>query len=984
MNPKSSLQALVIICFTFLLVLNMRSRAAGLSPSTINSLASRAIVQSDAPCKAPAQVLTEKQNQYQLGRHIDLLKDPNGTLTIDQVSSPEFDKQFTPSQVDVPAFGYTRDVYWVRLCLDNQTPQTAQWLLDTGFPNLHFVDLYTPRPDGTGFDAKQTGILRPLSTRDLLLPHFIFDLNVPTRTTETIYLRFQNGESMTLPLTLWQPGAFSETYATELILLGLFYGALFIMLVYHLFVWYSLRGTSYLYYVFFLATGILTFACYDALAALYLWPDQYLLNRYGMPVFVFLFLASILKFTDTFLEIKERNPVIHQVILYLMAACGLLLVLVPFVSYHLLAYLYAPLALISAGVAGAAGLISWRDGYQPARFFLFSWVGFLFGVIVIVLVREGYVRSTNLSEIPLRAGILWLAAFWSISLADRINLLKSETERANRALLGSEHKLEQILEGLPLGVVMYGKDRKPNYGNRRSVEILNNPERGIVPDISAGRTPEMAINYYSLKKETTDHPYPLKEFPVYSALDGEPASADDIVADLGDRRIPLEVWASPVRDNQGNVESAVVAFQDITERKQVETELARYRKELESLVEKRTRELTAINAWLDQMNETHQTVSGARDLPGAYRKLSLLLLQLLNAQIVFIVHADQHFEHFEVSSVSQQEFAGLNEFAQKWKAIFHQNSSLYQEINTGKTVVAAAAQEAPLPGMFKDCFPELDIRSFVLAPMMTHQKVAGLLGMVLAQPVLEIPSQQVTLIEKMALDIGNLSENALLLDQAFDLAMAEERNRLARDLHDSVSQVLFSASLMAELLPQRFKRSPEAALETASELRRLTRGALAEMRTLLLELRPSGITNMPLGELLAQLIESVTSRTELAFDLNVDNIPPLPPEIQTAFYRITQEAINNVVKHAQASKIILSLSASPPIAARTIDGWTGEITMRVGDDGIGFRPDDPFIENLGLGIMRERAAAIEAQFDLKSQPGAGTEVTLVWHCPEVS
>jgi signal transduction histidine kinase len=173
-------------------------------------------------------------------------------------------------------------------------------------------------------------------------------------------------------------------------------------------------------------------------------------------------------------------------------------------------------------------------------------------------------------------------------------------------------------------------------------------------------------------------------------------------------------------------------------------------------------------------------------------------------------------------------------------------------------------------------------------------------------------------------------------------------------------------------------------METASELRRLTRGALAEMRTLLLELRPSGITNMPLGELLAQLIESVTSRTDLSFELNVENIPPLAPEIQIAFYRIAQESINNVVKHAQASKITLSLIAIPLIAARTIEGWTGEIAMRITDDGVGFRPGDPFVENLGLGIMRERAAAIDANYELESQPGEGTEVTLVWHCPEVN
>lgn len=234
MNHKSSLKALTITCFTFFLLLNREAQAAGLSQSPTNRQELPAIVQSGEPCKARPLVLTEGQNQYLLGRHIDLLKDPDGTLTIDQVSSPEFNEQFTPSQVDIPTYGYTNDVYWVRLCLDNETRQTGQWLLDTGFPNMHYVDLYTPRPDGTGFASKQTGVMRPVSTRDLLLPHFVFDLNVPARTQETLYLRFQSGASMTLPLTIWQPGAFFQTYASELLLLGLFYGALFIMLVYRL------------------------------------------------------------------------------------------------------------------------------------------------------------------------------------------------------------------------------------------------------------------------------------------------------------------------------------------------------------------------------------------------------------------------------------------------------------------------------------------------------------------------------------------------------------------------------------------------------------------------------------------------------------------------------------------------------------------------------------------------------------------------------
>jgi signal transduction histidine kinase len=232
--------------------------------------------------------------------------------------------------------------------------------------------------------------------------------------------------------------------------------------------------------------------------------------------------------------------------------------------------------------------------------------------------------------------------------------------------------------------------------------------------------------------------------------------------------------------------------------------------------------------------------------------------------------------------------------------------------------------------------------------------------------------------KKMALDIANLTRNAFLLDQSIDLAMVQERQRIARDLHDSVNQLLFSASLFSSILPKRIRRDPESAVETANELHRLTRGALAEMRALLLELRPAGITKMPLGELLTQLKEAIAGRTDLAMEVHADEIPLLPQDVQICFYRVAQEALNNVVKHASAKHILVYLTANPPIVSQDVEDWHAQIQLIVKDDGIGFDPETLGYEHFGLGIMQERSSAIGAQFQLKSKPGDGTEVTLIW------
>src|SRR5690606_6306783 len=150
-------------------------------------------------------------------------------------------------------------------------------------------------------------------------------------------------------------------------------------------------------------------------------------------------------------------------------------------------------------------------------------------------------------------------------------------------------------------------------------------------------------------------------------------------------------------------------------------------------------------------------------------------------------------------------------------------------------------------------------------------------------------------------------ENARLREQVQRSAVAAERNRLARDLHDAVTQTLFSTSLIADVLPRLWDRNQEEGKRRQAELRELTRGALAEMRTLLLELRPAALTEAKLADLLPQLAEAVTGRARLPVTVAVHGEAQLPLEVKLAFYRIAQEALNNVAKHSQAAQAAVEL-----------------------------------------------------------------------------
>ena len=216
-------------------------------------------------------------------------------------------------------------------------------------------------------------------------------------------------------------------------------------------------------------------------------------------------------------------------------------------------------------------------------------------------------------------------------------------------------------------------------------------------------------------------------------------------------------------------------------------------------------------------------------------------------------------------------------------------------------------------------------------------------------------------------------DNTRLRKQAEEMAVAAERNRLARDLHDAVTQTLFSASLIAEVLPRIWERSREDGLKRLEELRQLTRGALAEMRTLLFELRPATLVEAPLEELLRQLCEAITGRARVPVTLNISGSVKLPTEVKIAFYRIAQEALNNIAKHSAARNAVLELNANE-------DEQLGIIVagIRIMDDGRGFDPDKVTSEHFGVGIMRERAEAIGAKLGVRSIAGEGTTIELEW------
>jgi signal transduction histidine kinase len=214
-------------------------------------------------------------------------------------------------------------------------------------------------------------------------------------------------------------------------------------------------------------------------------------------------------------------------------------------------------------------------------------------------------------------------------------------------------------------------------------------------------------------------------------------------------------------------------------------------------------------------------------------------------------------------------------------------------------------------------------------------------------------------------DITEQIEANEALRQARKAAEAE-RQRLARNLHDAVSQTLWTASLIADVLPTVWDQDRAKGEQNLRELRQLTQGALAEMRMLLLELRPAALKETKLHELLQHLAEAMVSRKEIDISVSAEPVDP-PIDVKVAYYRITQEALNNISRHAQATKATIDLTSTET-----------ELFLKIADNGRGFDVDLVAPERMGLCIMRERAARIQAELTIDSTKNQGTTITVRW------
>ena len=392
---------------------------------------------------------------------------------------------------------------------------------------------------------------------------------------------------------------------------------------------------------------------------------------------------------------------------------------------------------------------------------------------------------------------------------------------------------------------------------------------------------------------------------------------------------------------------------EIVERQRLQDEVQRYAEELEQRVADRTRELSVLY-------EVTAVASSVEDLDTLLTRLLERSLAAIRRRAGIIQLVDETSSRFRLATLQNV----AEPLAENVAAFFAEQSDVRASLEAHTSfVIADLAGDPRLPV----AVAASGWRTFIAEPIQdTRGRLIGVLS--LFDDTGCPPSvEELTLLASIADHIGLAVENVRLRREAEKTAVLEDRQRLARELHDAVSQSLFSASMIAESLPRLWERNPKLVQQSLGDLHRLIRSALTEMRILLLELRPVSMADAVLGDLLRQLVDGVQGRTQMDVSLTIAGQGEVPNQVKKNLFRIAQEALNNVVKHAQARRVALALDQQ---AERT--------SLRIYDNGQGFAAQDPHGGHLGLQIMNERAEEIGAALSITSRAGMGTEVLAVW------
>ena len=431
----------------------------------------------------PARVLTlvDGREEYLLGLHLEILEDPGGQLTIDDVTSPVWNAAFVASHDELPTPGFTRSAIWVRFRVRNNTSQASEWDLELSFPRLGQVALFqlSNAPDKrTPWARREAGAEIPIPQWELARRLPTFRLLLARQEEHSLYLRIASRTAIQLPLTLRSFSNAIHTAELQSLGWGFFYGMLLLTTACFLFLYFSFWDRSYLYFASVIGCYCLFQSTVDGWNFKYVWPESPWLNDVVRRSALLAVFPSIVLFTQSFLETRLQTPWFHQAMTFL--AWSLALAVACNSAMGLPEIFPVVLMPVLLSVVLATSLVRWRQGYRPARFFLVSWFLLLGTITSYILMYLRLLPATWLLTDALVYSWLGVVILSSAALADRIRLMRKETEQLQTSQRESEQKLRGIFDHAFQFIGLLKPDGRIVDANQSALDFAGVPQSAVI------------------------------------------------------------------------------------------------------------------------------------------------------------------------------------------------------------------------------------------------------------------------------------------------------------------------------------------------------------------------------------------------------------------------------------------------------------------------------------------------------------------------
>ncbi len=379
-----------------------------------------------------------------LGLHSDYLEDTENALSIDTVKSTDSRFQWQKISTETPNFGYTDSAFWVHLRLSNGSASTIERVVEIAYPVLDYIDFYQVNGDQI-IKQYQVGDRRPFSARPIDHRNFVFPISIDAQSDSSLYIKVKSGSSLQLPISIASEREFFASDQLELIRMCIYYGMMLVMILFNLFIFFSLKESMYFYYVSFVFCFAAVQFCLNGLAGQYFWPEASYIQDIGILVFVpsIVFFASL--FARHFLDLQTHAPYANR-FFQVMTGIAVLGVIGGLVLDYEQSIKFSVIAVIPASLGCLLiGPYLWWKGHTIARFYTIAWASITIATVALALSKFGILPRTFLTENGLQFGSALEAILLSLALADRLNNERDQRFQAQKKMI-DESRQRQIAE----------------------------------------------------------------------------------------------------------------------------------------------------------------------------------------------------------------------------------------------------------------------------------------------------------------------------------------------------------------------------------------------------------------------------------------------------------------------------------------------------------------------------------------------------------